>query len=104
MEAYRSGGSTALRFLALFVELGGREYAVIGVSDIAILAASYLGLRRATGSDWGPATWLLLGLFFGFLAGTLFGGAPGIPFLAAGAFVFLLLKRRTRASERLDGR
>ena len=100
VEAYRSGGSTVLRFLAVFIELGGQEYAVIGVSDIAIVAAAYLGLHRATGSDWGPAFWLLLGLFFALLAGTLWGGAPGIPFLAAGAGVFILLQRRNQARAR----
>jgi len=103
VEAYRSGGSNVLRFLAVFLELGGQEYAVIGVSDIALVAAAYLGLYRATGSDWEPAIWLLLGLFLAFLAGMFLGGAPGIPFLAAGAGAFILRRRRGRAHEQAEG-
>lgn len=99
IEAYRSGGSTVLRFLAVFLEVGGQEYAVIGVSDIAIVAAAYLGLQRATGSNWEPAIWLLLGLFLALLAGTYLGGAPGIPFLAAGAGIFILRQRLKRTPE-----
>lgn len=96
VEAYRSGGSNVLRFLAVFLELGGQEYAVIGVSDIALVAAAYLGLYRATGSGWEPAIWLLVGLFLAFLAGMFLGGAPGIPFLAAGAGGFILRQRMNR--------
>lgn len=95
IEAYSSGGSMILRFLAIFVELGGREYAVVGVSDMAILAAAYVGFRSATGSEWESVGWLLLGLLLAFVAGVAFDGAPAIPFLAAtGAAFFLRDYRR----------
>lgn len=98
IEAYRSGGSAILRFLAVFVEAGGREYAVVGVSDIAILAAAYVGFWKATGVEWESAGWLLIGLLAAFVVGTLTNGAPGIPFLAAaGLVVFLRTRNRVEA-------
>ena len=97
MEAYRTGGSTLLRYLAVFLEVGGHEYAVIGVGDIFLISAAYLGFRRATGSTWAPAFWLLLGLFCALVVGYTLGGAPGIPFLAGGGAVFVLLNRRRTA-------
>jgi hypothetical protein len=101
VEAYQSGGSIVLRFLAFFVELGGQEYAVIGVSDIAVVAAAYLGLQKATGLNWEPALFLLASLLAAFIVGMLLGGAPGIPFLAGGAAAFALLHRQ-RQSRDLD--
>jgi len=99
LEAYHAGGSTLLTYLAVFVELGGRELAVIGVSDIAILVAAYLGLSRSTGLAWEPGLWLLLGLLAAFLVGVLHGGAPGLPFLAGAAWIFALLPgRRAKVS------
>lgn len=99
VEGYRTGSSTILPFLAVFVEISGREYAVVGVSDIAILSAAYLGLQKATESEWEPAVWLLLGLLSAFLVGITFSGAPGIPFLAAGGCIFVFLhSRRQRDS------
>jgi hypothetical protein len=92
-EAYQSGGSMVLRFLALFVEMGGQEYAVVGVSDIALVAAAYLGLRKATGARWTPALFLLGGLLGAFMVGIVRGGAAGIPFLAAGAVAFVFVHR-----------
>lgn len=96
VEAYQNGGSTVLRYLAVFVAMGGRDYAVIGVSDIAVVAAAYLGLRKSTGLEWAPALFLLGSLLAAFAVGVLRGGAPGMPFLAvgAGAFVFFFRDRR----------
>ena len=95
LEAYRTGGSTLLEFLAVFVELGGRKYAVVGVSDTALVSAAYLGLLKGTGSKVGPAVFLLLGLLAAFIVGMASGGVPAIPFLAAGAGVFAFLHHRT---------
>ena len=97
LEAYRAGNSTILSFLAVFVEIGGREYAVIGVSDIAILAAAFVGFRRATSLSWEPAVWLLLGLASAFAVGVLFNGAPGIPFLAVAGMIFVFRNGRRMA-------
>jgi hypothetical protein len=104
MDAYRNGGSTLLRFLAVFAEIGAQEYAVIGVSDIAVVSAAYLGLFSATGSGFAPALTLLLGLLAAFLVGTATGGVPGIPFLAAGAGVFVFLHHRHRKPKTGMGR
>lgn len=96
LEAYRTNGSEILRSLAVFVELGGREYAVVGVSDIAILTAAYLGLALATGSKWEPGLWLLAGLLAAFLVGVFSGGAPGMPFMATAAWAFVARRRWIR--------
>jgi len=98
LEAFRDGSSDMLRSLAVMVVAGGQEWAVVGMSDLVILAAAYVGLRRATGDGSGPALWLLLGLMGGFLAGVAWGGAPGLPFLAASAWFYVFLHRRTARS------
>lgn len=100
VEAYRSGGSTTLRLLAVFVTVEGREYAVVGLGDLAILAAAYVGFSRATGSDRGPASWLLAGLLTAFVAGVWLDGAPAIPFIAAAGCGFALLHRRRAGATR----
>lgn len=94
VEAYRSGGSAALRFLAVLATADGREYAVVGLGDIAILAAAYVGFSRAARSDREPAIWLLAGLLAAFVAGAWLGGAPGIPFIAAAGWGYTLLHAR----------
>jgi len=68
-------------------------FAVLGVGDLALLTAAYLGFRRATKAEWAPAFCLLAGLSAAYLVGYTRGGAAGIPFLAAGGLVFLLLHR-----------
>jgi hypothetical protein len=99
VEAYRSGGSTALRFLATFVTVDGREHAVVGLGDIAILAAAYVGFSRAAGSDREPATWLLAGLLAAFIAGVWLNGAPGIPFIAAAGWGYAVVHARRGGSD-----
>ncbi len=71
--------------------------AVVGVTDIAILAAAYLGLRKATDSEWEPAVWLLIGLLSAFFVGIFLSGVPGLPFLAAGGYIFVFRHSRRRA-------
>lgn len=73
--------------------LGGREYAVVGLGDIAILAAAFVAFGRETGAEWEPAAWLVGGLTAAFIAGLWLGGAPGIPFIAAGCFALLHSRR-----------
>jgi len=99
LDAYRTGRSPVLQFLAVIVELGGQEYAVVGVSDIALVSAAYLGLLKATESDFAPAAFLLSGLLAAFLAGVATRGVPGIPFIAAGAGAFVLLHQRFRGTK-----
>jgi len=93
LQAYRSGESELLRFLAVFVNSEGGTRAVIGVGDLVILTASYLGFQRATASEVEPAFWLLGGLSAGLALGLLVGGLPGVPFVAAGALFFAARRR-----------
>ena len=93
LQAYRSGESELLRFLAVFVNSEGGTRAVIGVGDLVILTASYLGFQRATASEVEPAFWLLGGLSAGLALGLLVGGLPGVPFVAAGALFFVARRR-----------
>lgn len=99
LEAYRTGGSTLLRFLAVFVEMGGQEYAVVGVSDIALVSAAYLGLLKAADSSIAPAIFLLFGLLAAFLVGMVTTGVPAIPFLAAAAGIFVFRRHRYLAAK-----
>ena len=93
LSDFRAGGSGLLSYMAVFVETGGQTHAVIGVGDLAILTASYLGFHRATGLDTEPALWLLGGLSVALGLGLAFGGLPGIPFIAGGA-LFFVAKRK----------
>jgi len=93
LQAYRSGESELLRFLVVLVNSEGGTRAVIGVGDLVILTASYVGFQRATGSEVEPAVWLLGGLSAALVLGLLVGGLPGIPFVAAGALFFVARRR-----------
>jgi len=93
LSAYRAGGSGLLSYMAVFVETGGQNHAVIGVGDLAILTASYLGFHRSTGAGTEPALWLLGGLSVALGVGLVFGGLPGVPFLAGGALFFVARQR-----------
>jgi hypothetical protein len=91
IDNYREGSSNLLVYLVVTVRTQGQTIPVVGVGDLLMLSALYLGLR-GIGRPGGQVVALLLGsLGVALVVGLIWGGAPALPFLAAAVIGFLTL-------------
>lgn len=90
LRAFETGGTSILTYMAGILNVGGSQFAVVGIGDLLLLTAAYLGMRAHTGHGVAPAVWLLVGLLVAVAVGIPLGGVPGIPFILLGALGFLL--------------
>jgi presenilin-like A22 family membrane protease len=89
LRAFEAGGPSLLTYMAGILHLEESRFAVVGIGDLLILSAAYLGLRAHTGREVAPALWLLVGLLIAVGIGIPLGGMPGIPFVLLGALGYL---------------
>ncbi|HEX6865396.1 MAG TPA: hypothetical protein VF414_21390, partial [Thermoanaerobaculia bacterium] len=92
-------GSPALPYLLLGVPWQGGVRAVIGLGDLALLAASF-HLLPPPGRPILLAALPLLGLELALAVGLQTGGVPGIPFLAAAVIATCWLDHRIGGRDR----
>lgn len=89
LRAFEAGGPSLLTYMAGILHLQDGRFAVVGIGDLFLLSAAYLGLRAHTRREVAPALWLLGGLLLAVVVGIPLGGMPGIPFILLGALGFL---------------
>lgn len=89
LRAFDTGGASILNYLAGILNVGESQFVVVGIGDLLLLTAAYLGLRAHTGQGIAPAVWLLGGLLVAVAVGIPLAGVPGIPFILLGALGFL---------------
>lgn len=89
LRAFKAGRPNLLTYMAGILNLEGGQFAVVGIGDLFLLSAAYLGLRAHTGREVAPALWLLGGLMVAVVVGIPLGGMPGIPFILLGALGYL---------------
>lgn len=76
-----------LRFLALSIPIDGRVTPLVGVGDLLVLGALFVGLLHIHGQAWRAAAVLVVGLFVAIAVGLYVGGVAGLPFLGAAAML-----------------
>lgn len=98
---YQAGGDGLLRFLAVTVPVGGRSTPVVGVVDLLILGALFLGLIRIHGRRRRAGLILLTALAVAVVTGIVIGGVAAVPFLgfAAAADAWLAVRGRSAATQ-----
>jgi hypothetical protein len=96
LRAFEAGGPNLLTYMAGILNLEGGRFAVVGIGDLFLLSAAYLGLGAHTRREVAPALWLLGGLLVAVGLGIPLGGMPGIPFILLGALGYLAWDRSTR--------
>lgn len=80
---FEAGTSDLLRYLAIAIRLEGGLQPLVGIGDLCIMGALFIGLTRLHGRPVRAGAVLLAGLSAAVSVGILVGGAPGLPFLAA---------------------
>ncbi len=91
IDNYREGSSNLLVYLAVTVRSQGQTVPVVGVGDMAVLAALYQGLR-GVGQPTSRVVVVLLGaLGSALMIGLAVGGAPALPILAVSVIAALAL-------------
>ena len=98
LDSESSGVSKALRFLAVSFRSGQGLRLVVGVGDLLIFGALFLGLTEQGHRGWVAWVVLMAGLLAALAVGLARGGAFGIPFMAIGAISLYLWGRRTASA------
>ena len=100
---YLSGGSSALRYLAITLSINGTIQWIVGIGDIVIIGTAAFALRRLNYSDGEsflvPLSGLLAGVVFALVVNR---GIPAIPFIAASVILYIVYKKRnTRSNQQI---
>ena len=92
--------SSTLQLLAVSIPVGDATIPVVGVGDLLLLSAFFVGLR-SQGLRWRSSFGVLaVGLLVALAVGLSRGGAFGIPFMTVGVLMLLASRRHVRALER----
>ena len=100
LDRFGSGEASILRLLALTVSIDGLTWAIVGIGDLAIGTAIFLGLTRGAGfAAREVAAVLCASLAAAVAVGVLIGGAAGLPFFAVATLAYTWLRPRLGRSE-----
>jgi len=102
LDNFGNGEASILRLLALSATIDGRTWAIVGIGDLAIGTAIFLGLTRAGFAAREVAGVLCVALAAAVTVGVLIGGAAGLPFFALATLAYTMLRPRfgTRGPDR----
>ncbi len=87
IDEYERGTSNLLQFLVVSIPTGDGVQPLVGVGDLCITGALFLGLARLHGHMLRASVVLVLGLTVAIAIGLFAGGVAGLPFLAVAAVI-----------------
>jgi len=70
---------------------------IVGIGDLAILAALFTGFSDVGFRGWLPFVVPLIGLLLALGVGLLVGGTPALPFIAGTTVVYVLWRRKQKS-------
>lgn len=85
IQGYQAGTSDLLQFLAVTVPVAGEPRPLVGVVDLLLVGALFLGLMRVHGGRNRAALVLLVGLASAVVTGLAVGGIAAVPFIGFAA-------------------
>jgi len=94
LDQYRESGSGLLPYLAVLMTIDGKRMAVIGIGDLVVSGALFLGLHRLGFHAPGAAGVLAASIVVAFVIGWILNGIPALPFIAAGVIAYVILRGR----------
>jgi len=97
LDHFGTGEASILRLLALTATMDGTTWAIVGIGDLAIGTAIFLGLTGAGFAAREVAALLCVSLAAAVLVGVSIGGAAGLPFFAVATLVYTLVRPRLDA-------
>lgn len=105
IQGHQAGTSDLLRFLAVTVPVAGQPRPLVGVVDLLLMGALFLGLVRVHGGRRRAGVVLLVGLASAVITGLVVGGIAAVPFIGfAAAADAALAKGSRKLTGRSEGR